>query len=71
MDKIDKTHFGSRSEMPSHTHGTPKGEELVRRKGREPGRDDRRFQRTARDSTSVGAGSKGPIDSRMPHMPPA
>lgn len=62
---------GKKAELPSHTPGTPKGEELVRRKGREPGRDGRRSQRTARDSTSINAGSRGPIDPRMPHMPPA
>ncbi len=63
MEPIDP-----KAELPSHTPGTPKGEELVRRKGREAGRDDRRFQRTARDSTSVC--STDPIDPRMPHMPP-
>lgn len=60
----------SRAELPSHTPGTPKGEELVRRKGREPGRDNRRFQRTARDSTSISASKRDPIDPRMPHLPP-
>ncbi|MDB5307159.1 MAG: hypothetical protein JWO38_1361 [Gemmataceae bacterium] len=65
MDRIDQ-----KAELPSRTLGTPKGEELVRRKGREPGREDRRFQRTARDSTSISAAARDPIDPRMPHMPP-
>jgi hypothetical protein len=65
MERVDK-----KAELPAHTPGTPKGEELVRRKGREPGRDDRRFQRTARDSTSISPTARGPIDPRMPHMPP-
>ena len=57
-------------DLPSHTPGTPKGEELVRRKGREPGRQDREPHRTARDSTSINADACGPIDPRMPQMPP-
>jgi hypothetical protein len=57
--------------LPSHTPGTPKGEEYVKRHGREPGRDDPRFERTARDATSVSPKKHGPIDPRMPHLPPA
>lgn len=68
MDQLDREHHGSKSELSSHTPGCPRGEDLVRRKGREPGRDDPRFQRTARDSTSVG--STDPILPSMPHMPP-
>jgi len=66
MDRIDP-----KAQKPSHTSGTPRGEELVKRKGREPGRNDWRFQRTARDSTSIGASARGPISPKMPHMPPA
>ena len=66
MEQPDK-----KAELPAHTPGTPKGEELVRRKVREPGRDNRRHQRTARDSTSISASARGPIDPKMPHMPPA
>ena len=51
MDDIDQEHRNSRAEMPAHTPGTPKGEELVQRKGREAGRQDRPPHRTARDST--------------------
>ena len=58
-------------DLPSHTPGTPKGEERVRREGREPGRENREPHRTARDSTSINAESRGPIDPRMPQMPPA
>jgi hypothetical protein len=60
-----------KSELPSHTPGTQKGEERVRRHGREAGREDRRVHRTARDSTSINASHRAPIDPAMPHMPPA
>ncbi len=58
----------AKSSMPSHTPGTTRGEELVIKKGPEPGRET--GTRTARDSTSVNAKARGPIDPRMPHMPP-
>jgi hypothetical protein len=61
----------SRSELPSHTPGSPRGEELVRKYGREPGRDGPDQGRTARDSTSIDPEAREPIDPRMPHMPPA
>ncbi len=60
-----------RPDLPSHTPGTPRGEERVREKGREPGREHPRFGRTARDSTSINAKARGPIDPAMPQMPPA
>jgi hypothetical protein len=37
---------------------------------KEPGRDDPKTGRTARDSTSINAADRDPIDPRMPHMPP-
>lgn len=52
---------------PSHTRGTSRGEEWIFRIA-EKGR--RGKARTARSSTSIGPASKGPIDSRMPHLPP-
>ncbi len=58
-----------RAELPAHTPGTPRGEELVRQIGREPGRDGR--GRTARDATSINSDAREPIDPRMPHLPPA
>jgi hypothetical protein len=58
-------------DISSHTPGTPKGEERVKRHGREPGRRNEKLGRTARDSTSVNPGAHGPIDPKMPHMPPA
>jgi hypothetical protein len=60
-----------RPDLPCHTPGTSKGEERVRREGPEPGREDRKVGRTARDSTSINAKSRDPIDPRMPHLPPA
>ena len=57
---------------PVHIPGTNKGEELVRKLGREPGRaDSPRGYRSARDSTGLNADNRGPIDPRMPQMPPA
>jgi hypothetical protein len=58
---------------PTHVPGANKGEELVINHGREPGRDTqgKRGYRSARDSTSVNAAARGPIDPRMPEMPPA
>ena len=63
--------FDSRAQLPAHTPGTPRGEELVRRHGREPGRERTNLGRTARDATSVNAAAREPIDRRMPHLPPA
>jgi hypothetical protein len=55
-----------------HVPGTSKGEELVIRAGREPGREeDRRDYRSARDSTSINPRERNPIDPRMPNLPPA
>ncbi|HZW29609.1 MAG TPA: hypothetical protein VFF52_02825 [Isosphaeraceae bacterium] len=63
--------FDSRAQLPAHTPGTPRGEELVRRYGPEEGREHPRIGRTARDATSVNAAARDPIDPRMPHLPPA
>jgi hypothetical protein len=50
---------------------TNKGEELVRQKGREPGRaPGQPAYRTARDATGLNAAARDPIDPRMPHLPP-
>jgi hypothetical protein len=61
----------SRSEVSGHTPGTPRGEELVRIGGREPGRGGPDPGRTARDATGINADARAPIDPRMPNMPPA
>jgi hypothetical protein len=63
-------HTPGKSDLPTHTPGTEKGEEWVIKHGREPGRDDPEATRTARDSTSINAQSRRPIDPRMPHIPP-
>jgi hypothetical protein len=60
-----------RPDLPSHTPGTPKGEERVQREGREPGRENPLLGRTARDSTSINPSARDPIDPQMPHLPPA
>jgi hypothetical protein len=59
---------GMKSKMPSHTAGTTRGEEMIVKKGPEPGRET--GTRTARDATSVNAKNRDPIDPRMPYMPP-
>jgi hypothetical protein len=58
---------------PVHVKGTPKGEEWVRRKGREPGRDPQGKvpYRRARDSTTINPQAEEPIDPKMPQIPPA
>ena len=53
-------------DKPSHSAGVPKGEEG--RKYDSPGWDG--DTRTARDATSINADKRGPIDPRMPQMPP-
>lgn len=64
-------HTAGQSDISAHTPGTAKGEEWVQKRGREPGRSDSPPERTARDSTSVNPEHHGPIDPRMPHIPPA
>lgn len=61
----------SRSQLPTHTPGTPRGEEIVRRHGREPGRDIGNGGRWARDATSINPEARVPIDPHMPDLPPA
>jgi hypothetical protein len=64
---------------PTHEPGTRRGEEMVQHEGREPGREHTGQShaqrpagtRTARDATSINAKHRGPIDPRMPKMPPA
>ena len=57
---------------PIHVARTNKGEELATKLGREAGREEKgkNGYRSARDSTSVNADTHGPIDPRMPEMPP-
>lgn len=55
-------------DAPSHTQGTRRGEEWVQQRP-EPGREGETA--TARSSTSINPKKHGPIDPRMPQMPPA
>jgi hypothetical protein len=59
--------------QPTHVPGTHKGEETIHKKGHEPGRAEpgARGYRVARDSTALNPKAHGPIDPRMPEMPPA
>jgi len=64
-------YLDSKSQLPAHTPGVPKGEDCVRVHGREPGRNNAKRTRTARDSTSINPSAQEPIDPAMPQMPPA
>ena len=64
-------HTPGKSDISAHTPGTAKGEEWLQKRGREHGRHDSAPHRTARDSTSIQPEDRGPIDPRMPHIPPA
>jgi hypothetical protein len=55
--------------IDAHTNGTKRGEEWAWEGRKEVGREGN--TRTARDSTGINANARGPIDSRMPHLPPA
>lgn len=55
-------------DKPSHTPGNNKGEELQSKRP-EPGREGKTAK--ARSSTSINPEATGPIDPRMPHLPPA
>lgn len=55
-------------DKPSHTPGTHRGEEWVRTHS-EPGRKSQ--TRTWRDASGINSDNRGPIDPRMPHLPPA
>jgi hypothetical protein len=59
-----------RPDISAHVPGTPRGEERVQKEGREAGRENVRLGRTARDSTSINAAARDPIDPAMPHLPP-
>ena len=64
-------HTPLQSDLSAHTPGTSRGENWVKKRGREPGRDNPDTDRTARDSTSINPELRGPIDPMMPHIPPA
>ena len=55
-------------DSPSHSPGTNRGEEL-QSKSPEPGRESKTAR--SRSSTSINPKAAGPIDPRMPHLPPA
>jgi hypothetical protein len=56
------------SDISAHTPGTHRGEDWVKDE-EEPGREG--ATATARSSTSINPDAVGPIDPRMPHLPPA
>jgi hypothetical protein len=52
-------------DKPSHTPGTPRGEDLAGKHGGGP------FPRKADDATGINVDDRKPIDPRMPNLPPA
>ena len=61
-------HDQTRPDAPSHTRGTPRGEDVVKKQG-DPGyRGDTRM---AGDATGINVDARKPIDPRMPNLPPA
>ena len=56
-------------DIVAHQRGVHSGEQWTAKGGKEPGREGK--VRTARDSTSINAKSRDPIDPRMPYLPPA
>ncbi len=65
-------HTPGKTDLPTHVAGTSKGEEWVIKHGLEAGRHGQdQPHRTARDSTSINAADRDPIDPRMPNIPPA
>jgi len=67
------------TDLTAHDSGVSKGEEQIKNQGKEPGRidtgtDDKgrpTATTTARNSSSVNADEREPIDPAMPKMPPA
>jgi hypothetical protein len=56
-------------DIDAHTPGTKRGESWSYEGRKEPGREGK--GRTSRDATSVNPKARGPIDPRMPNLPPA
>jgi hypothetical protein len=57
-------------DISAHTTGTKRAEEWTYQgKNKEPGREG--IGRTSRDATGINAKKRGPIDPRMPNLPPA
>ncbi|HUX68109.1 MAG TPA: hypothetical protein VMV31_11540 [Terriglobales bacterium] len=55
-------------DTPSHTAGTQRGEEVIRRA---PEKGHAGMAREARSATSINPEQRGPVDVRMPHLPPS
>ena len=57
-------HDDVKPDAPSHTIGTPKGEDLAK-----PLKD--RMTRMASDATGINVADRKPINPKMPNLPPA
>jgi hypothetical protein len=63
-------HDDTKPDAPSHTPGTPRGEDLVKKHGGEAvGYQGN--TRMGRDATGVNVDDRKPVDPRMPNLPPA
>jgi hypothetical protein len=62
-------HYTPNTKMPLHIKGTTRGTERIIIAGKQPGCE--KEIPTARNLTSINPRSRGPIDKKMPHMPPA
>ena len=58
------THQDTTRDKPAHEPGVPKGEERARPLAQ-------RATRKAADATGINLDNRGPIDPRMPSLPPA
>jgi hypothetical protein len=57
-------HQDTTVDKPSHTPGTPRGEELAKPQAQRP-------TRKAHDASGVNPDDRKPIHPKMPHLPPA
>ncbi|HEY7161175.1 MAG TPA: hypothetical protein VH815_07940 [Acidobacteriota bacterium] len=72
-----KTDTNAAEELPTHTPGTRRGEDMKEHDGKEPGRHDGELTHnkrpsghsTARDSTGINP--QDPVDPKSPKLPPA
>jgi hypothetical protein len=55
-------------DAPSHTPGTPRGEDVLRKQGDAGYRGNTRM---SSDATGINPDASKPIDPRMPNLPPA
>jgi hypothetical protein len=70
LDLRRLNHTPGLSDKPAHVGGTTRGESYTLKGRREPGRNDPKKGRTARDATSICPRDRDPIIPQMPNLPP-